>query len=99
MGTDLPTEEAMPDEKESPKKRDSDRETKVPPTGAKTNSAVEPEDNYDLDSPIEIDANDGALERNVKKVGVPPTGAKTNTGVEPEDDYDLDIGKDADEDE
>lgn len=81
-----------------PKKKEED--PKVPPTGAKTNSAVEPEDDYNLDSPIPIDADDGALEDDVEQVPVPPTGAKTNTAVEPEDDYDLDLpDRDDDEDE
>lgn len=87
----------MQDDKHKRRKPDEEQEPKVPPTGAKTDSAVEPEDDYDLDSPIEIDADDGVLERDVKKVGVPPTGAKTDSAVEPEDDYKLDIGEDKDE--
>jgi hypothetical protein len=54
---------------------------------------VEPEADYELESGIEIDADDGALEDDVKRVGVPPTGAKTNSAVEPEADYELDIGE------
>lgn len=82
------TEDAMQDE-HSPKEK-KDKKIEVPPTGAKTNTAVEPSDEYELDSPIPTDAGDGALEEDVEEVPVPPTGAKTNTAVEPSDEYDLD---------
>src|SRR5690606_27900613 len=75
-------EDAMPDDdKEKRNKTRKERDPRVPPTGAKTNSAVEPDADYELESGAEIDADDGALEDNVKKAGVPPTGAKTNSAV------------------
>lgn len=84
----------MPDDNKKKRKKDSEeRDPGVPPTGAKTNSAVEPDADYELESTIEIDADDGALEDDVKQVGVPPTGAKTNSAVEPADEYDLDFGE------
>lgn len=39
----------MPDEQKKRQEPDEERDAKVPPTGAKTDSAVEPEDDYDLD--------------------------------------------------
>jgi hypothetical protein len=85
----------MQDERDE--KKTKKKEIKVPPTGAKTDSAVEPADTYELDSPIEIDAGDGALEDDVEQVPMPPTGAKTDSAVEPADKYELDVPVDEEE--
>jgi hypothetical protein len=63
IATDQDTEDAMQDEHDP---KEKDKKIEVPPTGAKTNTAVEPSDEYELESPIPIDAGDGALEEDVE---------------------------------
>jgi hypothetical protein len=94
IATDQDTEDAMQDEHDP---KEKDKKIEVPPTGAKTNTAVEPSDEYELESPIPIDAGDGALEEDVEQVPVPPTGAKTHSAVEPADSYELDLPVDEEE--
>jgi hypothetical protein len=74
---------------------DHEQEKKTPATAPGVFSD-EPNDEYELETGVPIDATDGRTESDQGGVSIPETGAGIEDAVEPDTDIDLDLGIEAD---